>query len=307
MNDKANGKREGARQAWLRTALTGNALFSAATGLLLLAVPHLLAEWLGISAGAWLRLLGLGLIGFALELGYQVTRRRLRPWRALLASAADGIWVLASLVLLLAFPQVLSEPGRLVVAGVAGIVAVMGACQMAGLVHLFREGPRRWRYCVAANTPQSAETLWQQVGDLGNIATYAPFLKNSALADPSDKGPVGAVRTCRDYAGHTWSEACTDFQPGKQYTVRFLTEAPDFPFPVKSMVGGWRLISQDKACRVEVWWVFEPSNALLAPLVLPFMAARVDRDILATIRLMAEASPDADHRPRRRSLVPLPC
>lgn len=307
MKDKANVKRVGARRAWLRTALTGNALFSATTGLLVVAVPHQMADWLGVAGAGWLRLLGLGLIGFALELGYQVTRRRLRPWRALAASVADGIWVVASLILLLALPQVMSDTGRMVVGIIAGIVALMGVCQMMGLVRLFREGPGRWRYCVAVETEVSAEALWQRVGDLGSIATYAPFLKTSVFADAPETGPVGAVRTCADHAGHRWSELCTDYQPGTQYTVRFLTEAPDFPFPVKSMTGGWRLIPQDEGCRVEVWWVFEPSNALLAPFFLPLMAARIDRDILATIRLMAETSPHADERPRGRTLVPLPC
>jgi hypothetical protein len=106
-------------------ALWANALFSAATGLLLVfdvgtisaavRVPDLVS-----------RAVGAGLLLFAGFVAWAATR--VRPWLVIAISLADACWVLLSVV------AIAMEPTRLVwVGGTADVVLVVAALQIWGL------------------------------------------------------------------------------------------------------------------------------------------------------------------------------
>ena len=67
-----------------------------------------------------------------------------------------------------------------------------------------------------------------------------------------------AVRTCATHtASERWSEEVAAWdEPGRAYTLRFMSEAPDFPFPVEEMVGGWRVEPDGGGSRVTVWYEY---------------------------------------------------
>lgn len=121
------------RPSLLVRALAANALFSGASGLVLLLAADPAGAWLGVPETWLLRALGGGLVAFGA--GLFLLARSDRPGRGLVivASASDFAWVAASAVLLMAFPDVLSAAGRASVAGVALVVAGLGAAQLAGL------------------------------------------------------------------------------------------------------------------------------------------------------------------------------
>ncbi|QXP85832.1 SRPBCC family protein [Methylococcus sp. Mc7] len=298
----------------LRAALTANAVFSLSSALLMLLVPEVVGRWLGIQAPGIFQLLAVGLVVFAAELIYQATRRRIATWRALLASATDFTWVVASIVLLSVFPRLFSPSGDLLVLAVAGAVFVFGAWQLWAAGHTHRTGEGgTYRHCIVVETNAPAQDLWQIVGSLGDIMRYMPSLKRSAVLDGKSPG-VGAVRTCEDRAGKRWSEECTAYDPGRSFDVRFRTEAPDFPFPASVMRGGWKIMPSAAGSQVMVWWELTPKPRLLAPLILPLLALNADREFPRIIQRMAAtavgnaggAQPPSNARVAAR-LVPTVC
>jgi hypothetical protein len=74
---------------------------------------------------------------------------------------------------------------------------------------------------------------------------------------------------------------------GSIFAVRFRSEAANFPFPAKTMRGGWEVISSDVGSQVMVWWELKLHNKLLAPLILPLLAFQVDRDFPKIVARMA--------------------
>lgn len=271
----------------LRLALAANGVFSLSSALIMLFRPSLVGEWLGIHTPLILQIVGIGLAIFAVELFYQATRQRVVTWRALLASAADFSWVAGSIVLLLAFSQLFSPLGIVLVLTTAGTVFCFGAWQLwaAGRAHkIGKDG--EYRHCIIVETNAPAEKMWRVVGNIGDIKNYMPSLKRSVVL--GGKIPsVGAVRACEDRAGKQWSEECTEFNPGHSFAVRFLSEAPNFPFPAKTMRGGWEVTPSNVGSRVMVWWELTPKSKLFAPIILPILAFQVDRDFPKIVHRMA--------------------
>jgi len=274
----------------LRLALAANAVFSLSSALFMLFRPALVGEWLGIHAHLILQLVGIGLVIFAIELIYQATRQRVATWRALLASVADFSWVAGSIVLLLAFPQLFSPSGNVLVLAVAVVVFGFGAWQLwaAGRAHKTGKDDE-YRHCIIVETNAPAEKMWRVVGNIGDIKNYMPSLKHSVVLDGKTPG-VGAVRACEDRAGKQWSEECTEFNLGRSFAVRFLSEAPNFPFPARTMSGGWEVTPSNLGSQVMVWWELTPKNKLLAPVILPLLAFQADRDFPKIIQRMATAA-----------------
>lgn len=280
----------------LRTALLSNALFSLACGLLLLFAPSVIGTLLGWSAPVLLQLIGAGLILFAVDLVLQATRSRMATWRALYASAADGVWVLASIAVVLLLPHGLSGNGVVIVLAVAGIVFGFGAWQLWGIHRAhYRPANGLYRHCLVVEADAPADALWSIIRELSAIKDYMPALKTSPLLD--DRAPgIGAVRCCTDQADRSWSEECTGFSDTeRRLVVRFLTDQPDFPFSVRHMTGGWTVTPVDATrARVEIWWELVPKPWPLAPVLLPLLAFQADRDFPAIIRRMAMAATDRD-------------
>lgn len=274
----------------LRLALAANAVFSFSSALLFLFLPAQVGEWLGIQAPHILQVVGLGLFVFAAELIYQATRQRVTTWRALLASAADFSWVAGSIVLLLVFPYLFSPLGNALILAVAGAVFVFGTWQFWAVGRAHRiEDSGAYRHCILVETNAPSEELWRVIGNIGEIKNYMPSLKSVVVL--GGKAPsVESVSACEDYTGKQRAEECTEFNPGHSFTVRFLSEAPNFPFPAKTMRGGWEVTPSNAGSQVAVWWELTPKNKLFAPIILPLLAFQADRDFPKIIRRVATAA-----------------
>jgi hypothetical protein len=72
--------------------------------------------------------------------------------------------------------------------------------------------------------------------------------------------------------------------------MRFAAEAPDFPFPASTMLGGWKVMSVGTGSEVMIWWELAPKPRFLAPILLPILAFSADRDFVRVIRRMANDS-----------------
>lgn len=271
----------------LRTALVANAAFSLTCAGLMIFLPSLVGDWLGIQAPSVLQALGIGLGIFAADLLHQATRRRITTWRALYASAADFLWVVGTFALLALFPRALSQTGNTLVVSIAFAVFLFGSWQLwaIGQAHKL-QGSRLYRHCILVAVNAPADAMWRVIGRIGDIKQYMPSLKHSIVLDGKTPG-VGAVRMCEDRTGKRWAEECIDFKAGRSFDVRFLSEAPDFPFPAKTMHGGWEVIPAEGGSEVMVWWELEPKQKLLAPIILPLLAFQADRDFPKIVQRMA--------------------
>lgn len=271
----------------LRTALAANAAFSLTSAGLMFFLPSLVGDWLGVHTPLVLQGIAVGLVVFAIDLLHQATRSRMATWRALYASAGDFAWVAATAVLLTLFPRSLSVEGNTLVVGVAVVVGAFGLWQLwaAGRAHQ-PQADAQYRHCIIVSVNAPAAAMWQVIERIGDIQRYMPSLKSSELL--GGKGPgVGAVRQCEDRSGKRWAEECVGFQAGESFTVRFLSEAPDFPFPAKRMTGGWKVTPDGSGAEVMVWWELDPKPKFLAPILLPILAFQADRDFPKVIQSMA--------------------
>jgi len=297
-----------ARSQPLRAALLANAIFSTSCAFGMICAPAWVGDRLGLQIPLVLQLVGLGLVIFAVDLVHQATRPRMLTWRALYASMADFLWVLGTVAGVALFAENLSESGLLTVSAVALIVLAFGVWQLWGInrVHRVPESGL-YRHCVPVHVNASAIAMWSVVSQLGDIQNYTPALKSSELLDGKAPG-VGAIRRCVNQAGKVWAEECVTFEAGRRFVVRFLTEAPDFPFPAKAMIGGWEVVPSGEGAEVMVWWELQPKPAFLAPVLMPMLAFQADRDFPKVIARMANAARSPkDRGPAGSQLSPVVC
>ena len=119
----------------LRRALSVNAWVTTANAVAFLAGGHLLGPVFGLPPVV-LWVLGAGLLSFAIHAGYVARKETISRAEATYFVAADAGYVAASVVVLLAFPGLLSGLGRLFFAAAADVVAVLAVAEYAGLRRL---------------------------------------------------------------------------------------------------------------------------------------------------------------------------
>lgn len=273
------------RARLLRGALGANALFSLASGATFLADATPIGAAVGLPA-LWVQAIGASLLGFAALVAATALRRV--DGRAVVAiSLGDFGWVLGSALFVAIHHASMSEVGLAGTAAVAALVGLFGGLQVAGLLRHYRTPAghaRPARHCVSMRVDADPEALWRRVVDLGAIADHHDGLASSTFED--------GVRTCVDHDDNRWSEALESRDDtARRLTLRFLADAPGFPFPATEMVGGWTVTPEDDGARVRVWWELTPKAGALGLLGLALGAPSLDAAIAGTVRSMAGARP----------------
>lgn len=272
----------------LRTALLGNALFSAFSAVIFTVFSGNVSRFMGLSNPGIIWSIGIGLCLFSADLFHQATRRRLQTWRALLSSLGDTVWVSGTALLLIGFPDIVNGQGRVLLTGIALIVALFGVLQFwgAGEAHRLRNS-ELYRHCVSVRVPVDAGQMWSVISDLPRISHYFPALESSFLRN-TKISEVGAVRQCQDHTGKSWAERCTKFEPGKCLEMEFLCHEESFPYPASAMVGGWDVVERSEGLtEIHVWWELKPKPKWLAPLIMPLLGLKADIDFPPLVHRMA--------------------
>lgn len=274
----------------LRTGLVANATFSTLCAWALLLDTHTLSQELGIRP--WLiRTLGFLLLGFAAGLVFQARHRPIHLGWALLTSLADFAWVLGSLVFAALWPG-LTAFGLWLVLGVAFGVGALGATQLLGIGRLVSESDssmktrQRFEIRHVVDAPHAA--LWAVVADLGAISRFSDDLVESFIRDSAQPG-ADAVRECANTKGQRWSERCVAFEPMRSLTLEFQTHEDGFPFPMRRMLGGWKLDPQGaSATAVTVWWSFTTKPPWAGLPITVLMSHPIRRDLVRVLDRMAD-------------------
>lgn len=299
----------------LQTALLSNAAFSLGSGMIFIGFSRLLTKVIGIGAPLVYQILGASLLVFAGFVAWTATRRRINPFIAMLISMADLLWVIGSIALIgLAFG--LLEPlGMFIVLGIAAVVLFFGLRQLHGIGKMYAVPgkPDTHKLCVTVDTPESADAMWRTIADLVSIKTYSPNLTSVILRDNAQPGP-GAVRQCTDIRGNTWSEQCLLYDhETRRLAVQFLADEPGFPYPFKTMDGGWDVVPHPGGSTVTIWFEVTPKYRLLQPIILAVTAQNLAGSFGGVVARMAAAArgkavpPDAAPSLRGITSSVLPC
>ena len=271
----------------LRCALSANAAFSLLSGLVLALVPHVFASMIGVEP-VWLRAVGVGLVPFGAWVGWQASRAQLDSVQALVTVVLDALWVLGSVVLVGVFGAQFPVVGVALVLGVAAAVGLFAVLQWVGLASLYREEPGHVKLCLQMQVHCDADAMWGVVSDLGRISNYMKSLRSSRL-ETSGRG-VGTSRVCEDVAGKSWREQVVSFEPSdRSFVVEFDAARPGFPFPFRSLQGGWSLQPLDDGrCSVQVWWRGRLTYPSLGPALMPILELAMKPNLRDGIHAMAQ-------------------
>ncbi len=117
----------------LPRALRANAIFSAATGTALLALADVLGPTLGVSSPWVLRIVGLSLLPFAVQIWTLARSTPIPPARVRQVIGMDVAWVLASIVLLVVDAVPWTAAGVAALCAVAAVVGAFAVLQTIGL------------------------------------------------------------------------------------------------------------------------------------------------------------------------------
>ena len=114
----------------LTSTLGANALFSGLSGVLLAVGALPMSDWLGIPT--WLCVaVGIGLVLFAIQVA--MTARNPVPVSVRTVIAGDVAWVVIATVLILGFPDSMSDTGLVALGIVTAVVATFAVLQSIGL------------------------------------------------------------------------------------------------------------------------------------------------------------------------------
>lgn len=190
----------------LRTILRANATFAAATGTFALAATGPIAEAIGVSQHRLVSATGGILLAFAAQLMFvSGLNGRLLRRSARLISASDFAWV----------------------AGSAAGVADDDGPQIVEITRTLRG---------------SADEVWEIVTDHEAYGRVAPNLSKVEATAPN--GPE-LTRRCWDTRGKYWDETCSLWDEGRRFVVDVDTDADDYPYPLQSLRGEWRVAQID--------------------------------------------------------------
>lgn len=275
----------------LKTALLANALFSLMSGVTSIVFGRFLSTFVGVGAPIVYQVIGVSLVMFALLVALTALQQPLNTLMAAVISLADLLWVVGTFLLIIMAYAALQPVGILLLLGVAIIVLCLALGQLQGINMAYTaDNSNSHKLCVAISTPASAAAMWSIIADLPSIRRYSPNLSKVILRDGATSG-VGAVRECTDVNGKTWGERCKLYDDQtKQVAFDFLADEAGFPYPFKTMSGGWHVTPDGTGSVVTVWFEVTPKHRLLQPIILALTAGKLESSFGAMVARMTAAA-----------------
>jgi hypothetical protein len=123
-------------QGLLKKSLTGNAVFSVVSGVVILFANHWLVKFLGLPDNVSLALLGLSLVVYAVLLWLNARKAKIKMTGAWVAIVMDVVWVIGSYALIVVVP--FSVGGKWVMALVAELVLAFAVLQWMGVRRILK-------------------------------------------------------------------------------------------------------------------------------------------------------------------------
>jgi hypothetical protein len=226
-----------AQDRLLRAAMVENAAFSALSGLVIAAGSAALDGWLGVDRRVLLGV-GLALVGWAGLLLLPARRPALVRPIGRLAVGGDALWAAGAAALIL-FTDVLTGQGEFALAAASAVVAALAAFQAFGLHRIV--GASAGVYEVERLIHTSPEAAWAVIADVGRYAELNDGGGVIAKVEILEGERVGMRRRCINPQGESWTETCSLWEKGRRYSFVVDTDAPDYPYPLQSLVATWEV------------------------------------------------------------------
>ncbi len=152
---------------------------------------------------------------------------------------------------------------RKILKTIASVMAVLIlALIIYGLVQYPKaKGEQHFTAERIVNAPK--DKVWDIISDVGNYhEVTAPNISKVEILKGSG---LGMVRECSAPSGHSWEEVCTIWEPGEVFGFQVNTDREDYPFPLKSLSGLWKVEEVDaNHTRILLDFSYEFQNAFLS-------------------------------------------
>ncbi|MEP3049618.1 MAG: SRPBCC family protein [Roseibium sp.] len=257
--------------------LVANASTSGLSGIAMVLIPGLISNLLfAVPVQAHVIgtvLVGFGLLVFALDVAFIAKDQFLTAKDLYWISAADDVWVLASISALVFIPDQFTDMGWYAVALTAAGVGGYGFSQTiigrklappVSQFELTRSGDTL-EISVRRRTNASSKTVWQVMTDHARYADVADNLSKVELIDGDGDGDgdgATARRKCYGPRGESWSETCDLYREGEVFGFEVHTEATDYPYPFTKVQGRWSVNEIEGGSEFLVEISVQPKNAL---------------------------------------------
>jgi len=235
----------------LQKYLTANAIFSTLTGVITIAFQENVEQIFDVEPSSFFLILGILLILFAITIVVEIIKLRAIP--ILWITTQDMLWVIGSIILLLWNPFDVSTEGNIIIGIVAIFVLIFGIGQARGLARIDEKNKRGEKiFQFRRKVKGSKSKVWEVISDVANYHVVAPNIDDSKVISGEKQG---MVRSC-SHGKDSWTETCILWEENKQYSFRVDTQAPDYPYPLKSLKGTW-VVDEVSSNESEITMIFE--------------------------------------------------
>jgi len=278
--------------ATARIFIAFNAVFSALIGLELIIFPDTTAHLMFTDPPGWeplvLRLLGVGLVLFALDLLLMATNRFVTKGEVMLIVMADIGWLIASAAIVFLASHVITDAGLLMIAIVAGFVTFFATGQFVGAGRIVAPESRvsihsnngKLTAVVKRVVDAPAETVWDIMTDHPG---YADVASNISKVEVLSGEGIGMQRRCFGPKGENWTETCDHFEPGRAFGFKIHTEAPDYPYPISDLRGRWSVAPKGAGSEFSIDIEAIPKGGFLARTLFSLLAKRQFKAVLVDL------------------------
>lgn len=266
-----------------------NAAFSGLNGVVLLIAAGALASVIFSSPESWvplvLRLLGVGLIGFAGLLTILARNKFVSKAAVNEIVFLDALWVVGSVVLVAFLGDLFSPTGLIIVTVVAMVVAFFAITQFAAASKIIKPIPEanvvmrdgHLHASVRRTVDAPTETVWKVMTD---HPAYADVASNISKVEVMSGEGMGMKRRCYGPKGENWEETCDLFEAGKSFGFSIHTEADDYPYPLSAVSGRWSVEQRQTGSEFDIQIVATPKGNAISKLMFGLVAKQHFKAVL---------------------------
>ena len=224
---------------------------------------------------------------FALTIFIEI--RRQRALALLWIIPQDLLFTITCLLVIVIRPFGISDIGYLMIALYILPIAFFIIYQGIGLSQLdTKKGSNIKQLTFHRVVNADIDIVWSAISDVGNYHKVAPNIDSTKIISGHKEG---MIRSC-SHGKNSWTETCTLWEDKKQYSFAVNTQAPDYPYPLKSLNGNWSVLSTTHG-QTEISMVFEfeykkqIQNILIHP-IMKRQFTKVCRELLDNWQKMVE-------------------
>lgn len=235
-------------QSTARKALLANASFSVLTGIACIAAAGPIAKLMLNAPPDWmplvLRLLGIGLLSFALIVASIAMNHRISRFWTLQVVQADLGWIAGTAALTWFYGTHFTISGLVILWAVAGFVAMFAIGQYRGAKGIkpaitdvsFSTQDGTLVATTRRKVKAPKDVVWKIIND---HPAYADVADNISKVEVIEGDSLGMQRRCYGPDGENWTETCDLYEEGRIYGFNVHTEAEGYPYPFDTVQGRW--------------------------------------------------------------------